>query len=133
MSVDLHVNLLLLTSFWYVMAARVPCCVIQVYHMPGSSDNFVTAFRTWLSKYGGGGPFGAMDGTWLQVYTFAGASDLLHWQLSIAIGYCCTLSAQALLYSGRHVTLMWSWDVLAVPHTLCGCVTIQIEAGTVKL
>ena len=40
---------------------------MQVYHMPGSSDNFVTAFRTWLSKYGGGGPFGPMDSTWLQV------------------------------------------------------------------
>ncbi|KAL3140600.1 hypothetical protein ABBQ32_005170 [Trebouxia sp. C0010 RCD-2024] len=40
--------------------------VAQVYHMPGSSDNFVTAFRTWLSKYGGGGPFGPMDHHWLQ-------------------------------------------------------------------
>lgn len=40
---------------------------LQVYHMPGSSDNFVTAFRTWLSKYGGGGPFGPMDHQWLQV------------------------------------------------------------------
>ncbi len=40
---------------------------MQVYHMPGSSDNFVTAFRTWLNKYGGGGPFGPMDESWLQV------------------------------------------------------------------
>ena len=41
--------------------------MVQVYHMPGSSDNFVTAFRTWLDKYGGGGPFGPMDQQWLQV------------------------------------------------------------------
>lgn len=41
--------------------------VVQVYHMPGSSDNFVTAFRAWLNKYGGGGPFGPMDERWLQV------------------------------------------------------------------
>ena len=41
--------------------------LLQVYHMPGSSDNFVTAFRTWLNKYGGGGPFGPMDHHWLQV------------------------------------------------------------------
>lgn len=41
--------------------------LLQVYHMPGSSDNFVTAFRTWLNKYGGGGPFGPMDDKWLQV------------------------------------------------------------------
>lgn len=44
-----------------------PPLLLQVYHMPGSSDNFVTAFRTWLSKYGGGGPFGPMDHHWLQV------------------------------------------------------------------
>jgi hypothetical protein len=46
---------------------KVLVFVLQVYHMPGSSDNFVTAFRTWLNKYGGGGPFGPMDESWLQV------------------------------------------------------------------
>ena len=40
---------------------------MQVYHMPGQSDNFVTAFRTWLQKHGGGGPWGPMDASWLQV------------------------------------------------------------------
>ena len=38
-----------------------------MYHMPGQSDNYVTAFRSWLQKHGGGGPWGPMDASWLQV------------------------------------------------------------------
>ncbi|KAK9812641.1 hypothetical protein WJX72_001174 [[Myrmecia] bisecta] len=38
----------------------------QVYHMPGASDAYVSAFRTWLARSGGGGPFGPMDEEWLQ-------------------------------------------------------------------
>lgn len=38
----------------------------QVYRMPGASDAFVAAFRNWLDTVGGGGPFGRMNGDWLQ-------------------------------------------------------------------
>ena len=51
----------------FSLRQRSAASVVQVYHMPGSSDNFVTAFRTWLNKYGGGGPFGPMNERWLQV------------------------------------------------------------------
>jgi hypothetical protein len=40
--------------------------VAQVYHMPGASDNYVTAFRNFLDKQAGGGPWGPMDKVWLQ-------------------------------------------------------------------
>ena len=38
----------------------------QVYHMPTSSDAFVVALHNWLNRWGGGGPFGAIDASWLQ-------------------------------------------------------------------
>lgn len=38
----------------------------QVYHMPGASDAFVVAFRNWIDREAGGGPFGHMDKKWLQ-------------------------------------------------------------------
>jgi len=37
----------------------------QVYYMPGASDAYVAAFRTWINKQGQGGPFGKMDEEWL--------------------------------------------------------------------
>jgi hypothetical protein len=36
----------------------------KVYHMPGPSDAYVMAFRGWLEKVGGGGPFGPQDEAW---------------------------------------------------------------------
>ena len=41
----------------------------KVYHMPGASDAYVTAFRSWLQRSAGGGPFGPQDQKWLQVYS----------------------------------------------------------------
>lgn len=38
----------------------------QVFYMPGASDSYVTSFRTWLNKIGGGGPFGPQDKKWLE-------------------------------------------------------------------
>lgn len=37
----------------------------QVYYMPGASDVYVGAFRTWINKQGQGGPFGKMNEEWL--------------------------------------------------------------------
>jgi hypothetical protein len=36
--------------------------------MPGASDAYVTAFRSWLQRSAGGGPFGPQDQKWLQVW-----------------------------------------------------------------
>ena len=49
--------------------------------MPGQSDNFVTAFRAWLQKYGGGGPWGPMDASWLQVTHLVATHQPLHLQV----------------------------------------------------
>lgn len=37
----------------------------QVYWMPGASDAYVAAFRTWLERAAGGGPFGPQNAAWL--------------------------------------------------------------------
>ncbi|KAH7622547.1 hypothetical protein Ndes2526B_g03378 [Nannochloris sp. 'desiccata'] len=37
----------------------------QVYYMPGSSDAYVMAFRGWLDRIAGGGPFGPQNAAWL--------------------------------------------------------------------
>ncbi len=39
----------------------------QVYRMPGQSDAYVAAFRRWLDRVGGGGPWGPMGRDWLEV------------------------------------------------------------------
>lgn len=39
----------------------------KVYHMPGASDAYVTAFRSWLQRSAGGGPFGPQNEEWLKV------------------------------------------------------------------
>ena len=44
----------------------------KVYHMPGASDAYVTAFRSWLQRSAGGGPFGPQDQRWLQVLQISG-------------------------------------------------------------
>lgn len=38
----------------------------KVYYMPGPSDAYVVAFRTWLERVAGGGPFGPQNVAWLQ-------------------------------------------------------------------
>ncbi len=35
--------------------------------MPGASDAYVTAFRSWLQRSAGGGPFGPQNAEWLKV------------------------------------------------------------------
>lgn len=35
--------------------------------MPGASDAYVTAFRSWLQRSAGGGPFGPQNEDWLKV------------------------------------------------------------------
>jgi hypothetical protein len=34
--------------------------------MPTSADAFVVALHSWLYRWGGGGPFGPIDASWLQ-------------------------------------------------------------------
>ena len=81
---------------------------MQVYHMPGQSDNFVTAFRTWLQKHGGGGPWGPMDASWLQVTHHAPVSTPGH---SSAVASSCytvyTASCRMLLSSCYRATSVW--------------------------
>lgn len=33
----------------------------QAYYMPSRADSYVLGFRTWLDKFGGGGPWGQID------------------------------------------------------------------------
>lgn len=76
----------------------------KVYHMPGASDAYVTAFRSWLQRSAGGGPFGPQGEKWLQV------------RPSLCLLGCRVLASSVYSRSGHHI-----YDIeQCMPHRVAG-------------
>ncbi|KAL6778308.1 hypothetical protein ACKKBG_A17685 [Auxenochlorella protothecoides x Auxenochlorella symbiontica] len=91
----------------------------QVYHMPGASDALVTAFRTWIQKMAGGGPFGAQDEGWLaRAGPRLGQTQLLdHWESHCSRCESCRTAEQRLKVVR---------GVAAALGALCGLATLVV-------
>ncbi|DBB17840.1 TPA: hypothetical protein ACH3X3_002860 [Trebouxia sp. C0006] len=106
--------------------------VAQVYHMPGSSDNFVTAFRTWLNKYGGGGPFGPMDETWLQAAGPRLARDALLDRFQSHTANCQVCSGTLHTIQRVRTALKYSIGSLAVSAAILAAVALSASNSSIQ-
>ncbi len=92
--------------------------------MPAPADTYVVTFNRWLQRFGGGGPFGAMDAGFVEALGPRLSREALLDRYSSHTAHCATCQAGLKQVGGRGPTAHggWALGTLCCSRAHCGCV-----------